>query len=49
VIHESADLLYFLLVRATAAGVGLDAIEAELDRRERRVTRRPMSAKDDPS
>lgn len=47
VIHESADLLYFLLVRATAAGVGLDAIEAELDRRERRVTRRPMSAKDD--
>ncbi|HEX6147285.1 MAG TPA: hypothetical protein VF083_10945, partial [Acidimicrobiia bacterium] len=48
VIHESADLLYFLLVRAAAAGVGLDAIEAELDRRERRVTRRPMRSKDEP-
>jgi len=46
VIHEAADLLYFLLVRATAAGVRLEEIEAELDRRERRVTRRPMTAKD---
>jgi phosphoribosyl-ATP pyrophosphohydrolase len=46
VIQEAADLLYFTLVRATAAGVGLGEIEAELDRRERRVTRRPMIAKD---
>jgi phosphoribosyl-ATP pyrophosphohydrolase len=46
VIQEAADLLYFILVRSTAAGVGLDEIEAELDRRERRVTRRPMTAKD---
>ena len=46
VIQEAADLLYFTLVRATAAGVGFEEIEAELDRRERRVTRRPMSAKD---
>ncbi|MGH8870897.1 MAG: phosphoribosyl-ATP diphosphatase [Acidimicrobiia bacterium] len=48
VIHEAADLLYFTMVRSTAAGVGLDDLEAELDRRERRVTRRPMVAKDDP-
>ncbi len=46
VTREAADLLYFLLVRAVAAGVPLDAIENELDRRERRVTRRPMEAKD---
>jgi phosphoribosyl-ATP pyrophosphohydrolase len=46
VIEEAADLLYFLLVRATAAGIGLEQIEAELDRRERRVTRRPMIPKD---
>ncbi|HSJ82912.1 MAG TPA: phosphoribosyl-ATP diphosphatase [Acidimicrobiia bacterium] len=45
-IKEAADLLYFLLVRATASGIGLEEIEAELDRRERRVTRRPMIAKD---
>jgi phosphoribosyl-ATP pyrophosphohydrolase len=45
VTHEAADLLYFLLVRAAAAGVGLEEIEAELDRRERKVTRRPMTAK----
>jgi phosphoribosyl-ATP pyrophosphohydrolase len=47
VTHEAADLLYFLLVRATVVGVSLDDLEAELDRRERRVTRRPMLAKDD--
>ena len=47
VIHEGADLLYFLLVRAAAAGVHIDDLEAELDRRERRVTRRPMVAKED--
>ena len=47
VVHEGADLLYFLLVRAAAAGVHIDDLEAELDRRERRVTRRPMMAKED--
>jgi phosphoribosyl-ATP pyrophosphohydrolase len=46
VIHESADLLYFLLVKARAAGVGLRDVVDELDRRERRVTRRPMTAKE---
>ena len=46
VIHEAADLLYFLLVRATAAGVALDEVARELDRRERRTTRRPMTRKE---
>jgi phosphoribosyl-ATP pyrophosphohydrolase len=46
VIHEAADLLYFLLVRATAAGVALDEVARELDRRERRITRRPMTTKE---
>jgi phosphoribosyl-ATP pyrophosphohydrolase len=46
VIHEAADLLYFLLVKARAAGVDLEEVVSELDRRERRVTRRPMTAKE---
>jgi phosphoribosyl-ATP pyrophosphohydrolase len=46
VAHEAADLLYFLLVKARAAGVDLDDVASELDRRERRVTRRPMTAKE---
>jgi phosphoribosyl-AMP cyclohydrolase / phosphoribosyl-ATP pyrophosphohydrolase len=46
VIHEAADLLYFLLVRATAAGVALEEVARELDRRERRTTRRPMTTKE---
>jgi len=46
VIHESADLLYFLLVRARSAGVELDEVARELDRRERRTARRPMTAKE---
>jgi phosphoribosyl-ATP pyrophosphohydrolase len=46
VIHEAADLLYFLLVRATAAGATLDDVAGELDRRERRTTRRPMTMKE---
>ncbi len=44
---EGADLLYFLLVRATAEGTRLEDLERELDRRERRVTRRPMVAKEE--
>lgn len=43
--EEAADLLYFALVRAASAGVPLFDIERELDRRERRVTRRPCEAK----
>jgi phosphoribosyl-ATP pyrophosphohydrolase len=46
VVAEAADLLYFLLVKAAAAGVSLAEIEIELDRREKRVTRRPMTAKE---
>ena len=45
-VAEAADLLYFLLVKAVASGVPLDEIESELDRRERRVTRRPMTVKE---
>ena len=37
---ETADLLYFALVAAARGGVSLAAVEAELDRRSRAVTRR---------
>ncbi len=47
VISEAADLAYFLLVKAAASGVSLADVEAELDRRALRVTRRPMLAKED--
>lgn len=46
VIEEAADLLFFTLVKAVSAGVSLSDIEAELDRRERRVTRRDIRAKE---
>ena len=46
VTEEAADLLYFLLVKLAAAGTGLDELTAELDRRELKVSRRPMMAKE---
>jgi phosphoribosyl-ATP pyrophosphohydrolase/phosphoribosyl-AMP cyclohydrolase/histidinol dehydrogenase len=46
VAAETADLLYFALVKAVAAGVRLAEIEEVLDRRERRMTRRPMGIKE---
>ncbi|MDF1563696.1 MAG: phosphoribosyl-ATP diphosphatase [Deltaproteobacteria bacterium] len=46
VVHEAADLIYFALVAATRAGVGLEPIEAELDRRALKVSRRPGDRKD---
>jgi phosphoribosyl-ATP pyrophosphohydrolase len=46
VVHEAADLLYFLTVKAGAAGVDLADVLDELDRRELRTTRRPMTAKE---
>jgi phosphoribosyl-ATP pyrophosphohydrolase len=46
VIHEAADLLYFLTVRVVAAGVDLADVLGELDRRELRTTRRPMTSKE---
>lgn len=39
-VWEAADVLYFTLVRLAAAGVPLSEVEAHLDRRGRRVTRR---------
>lgn len=45
VLMEAADLLYFLVVKTLAADISLAAVEAELDRRELRVTRRPMTSK----
>ncbi|TVQ92561.1 MAG: histidinol dehydrogenase [Deltaproteobacteria bacterium] len=40
ITHEAADLIFFALTRAHAAGVDLAAIGAELDRRTLRVRRR---------
>lgn len=44
--HEAADLLFFALARITAAGLSLADIEAELDGRALRVSRRPMEIKE---
>ena len=48
VIAEAADLLYFTLVKTASAGVTLEDIAKELDRRELKVSRRPMEAKEVP-
>ncbi|MCW5775804.1 MAG: histidinol dehydrogenase [Phycisphaeraceae bacterium] len=45
VAHEAADVLYFTLARLAAAGVPLDAVERELDRRALKLSRRPGDAK----
>ena len=45
VAHETADVLYFALVAAARAGVSLERVHEELDRRALRVTRRPGDAK----
>lgn len=45
VCWEAADLVYFALTRAARAGVSLADIEAELDRRALKVTRRKGDAK----
>jgi len=49
VAHEAADVLYFALVACARAGVPLEAVERELARRSRRLTRRGGAAKDLPS
>jgi phosphoribosyl-ATP pyrophosphohydrolase len=46
VVHETADLLYFALVTLRRSGGTLADVRRELERRHRRVTRRPMRAKD---
>tara|TARA_R110002073_G_scaffold336260_1_gene531348 strand:+ start:80233 stop:81513 length:1281 start_codon:yes stop_codon:yes gene_type:complete len=43
--HEAADVLYFALTRAIQQGASLSDIERELDRRSRKVSRRPGEAK----
>ncbi|MEQ8770033.1 MAG: phosphoribosyl-ATP diphosphatase [Phycisphaerales bacterium] len=45
VAHEAADTVFFALVAAARAGVGLAEIGRELDRRAVKVTRRPGDAK----
>ncbi len=40
VVHEAADVLFFVMTRLAAEGVSLDSVEAELDRRALLVTRR---------
>jgi phosphoribosyl-ATP pyrophosphohydrolase len=46
VVHEAADLLYFTLARVRQAGATLTDVEGELRRRNGRVRRRPMAAKE---
>ncbi len=43
--REAADLLFFAMATLTAAGVPLADVEAELDRRALKVSRRPGDAK----
>ena len=45
VAREAADLIYFAAVALARAGTPLSAVEAELDRRAMKVTRRPGNAK----
>ncbi|KAJ7047295.1 histidinol dehydrogenase-domain-containing protein [Mycena alexandri] len=45
VAFEAADLFYFALTKCIAAGVAISDIEASLDRKARRVTRRTGNAK----
>ena len=40
IVHEAADVLFFVMTRLAAEGVPLDDIERELDRRSLKVTRR---------
>ena len=45
VIWETADLMYFALTAMVRSGVTLAEVEQELDRRSRKMTRRPGDAK----
>lgn len=45
ITSEAADLIYFALVKTIAGGSSLEEVARKLDRRERRVTRRPGDAK----
>ena len=43
---EAADVLYFVMTRCVAGGVGIKDIEKHLDQRSAKVTRRPGLTKD---
>jgi len=43
---EAADVLYFMMTRCVAGGVGLREIEHHLDKRSLKITRRPGLAKE---
>ena len=45
VAFEAADLLYFALTKCLAAGVNIADIEHSLDRKAKKITRRPGNAK----
>lgn len=45
IAFEAADLFYFALTRCVAAGVGVADIERALDKKAKKVTRRPGNAK----
>ncbi|EJD01107.1 histidine biosynthesis trifunctional-protein [Fomitiporia mediterranea MF3/22] len=45
VAFEAADLIYFALTRCVAAGVSIADIEHNLDKKSKKVTRRPGNAK----
>ena len=40
IVHEAADVIFFVMTRLAAEGILLHDIEAELDRRALKVTRR---------
>lgn len=46
VVHEAADLIFFAHVAMARSGVRLAEVEAELDRRALRLSRRPGDAKE---
>lgn len=45
VVHEAADVIFFTVVAMQRAGVSIADIERELERRQRKVSRRPGHAK----
>lgn len=46
IAEEAADVMYFMMVRCAAAGVTLNEIEKQLDKRSLKVSRRPGNAKE---
>lgn len=46
VVAEAADVMFFTMARLAAAGVSLNDVDDELQRRARRVSRRPCESKE---